>query len=112
MTKKNTWIWLVSAVLLAAGSFLIFSKKKQQAAGDLLPVALHSIKFNDGWGYEILVDSKVYIHQDYIPSIPAYKRFSSESDALLIGNKMIAKIKQGKKPALSVKEIEEAHIQY
>ncbi len=112
-TKKNVFIWALSALMLAAGTYLILSSDKQkQAASDLLPVELHAIKLSDGWGYEVLVDNKVYIHQDCIPAISTYKRFKSEADALLIGNKVVAKIKEGKKPALSVQDITDAHITY
>ena len=114
MTKKNASVWrLVAAGLLIAGSLIIiFNKKNQQAASDLLPVELRSLKMADGWGYEISVDKKVFIHQDCIPAISSYKRFSSEAEALLIGNKVVEKIKKGQKPSMTEKEITDNHIHY
>jgi|SRR5688572_9988069 len=34
-----------------------------------------------GFGYDILLEGKVYIHQPHIPSISGSKGFSSENDA-------------------------------
>ena len=114
MTKKNATLWrLVAAGLLIAGSLIIIIfKKDQQAASDLLPVELRSLKMSDGWGYEVLVDKKVFIHQDCIPAVSSYKRFSSEAEALLIGNKVVEKIKHGQKPSISEQDIVDSHIHY
>ena len=114
MTKKNASVWrLVAAGLLIAGSLIIiFYKKNQQAASDLLPVELHPLKIGDGWGYEVLVDNKVYIHQDCIPAIPSFRRFRSESEALLVGKLVVDKIKHGHKPVMTLQEIRDNHITY
>lgn len=112
MTKRNILVWLVSAGLLIAGSAMIITKKNQQAVNGLLPVDLHALKMSDGWGYEVLVDKKVYIHQDCIPAIASFKKFNSEAEALAIGNKVVEKIKQGHKPGISLQEINDAHIHY
>lgn len=112
MTKKNTLVWLVAAAMLAAASFILFAGNNQQAANEMLPVDLHALKMNDGWGYEVLVDKKVFIHQDCIPAIPSFKKFSSEADALAIGSRVVAKLKKGHKPAVSLQEVKESHILY
>ncbi|MFT3935620.1 MAG: DUF4907 domain-containing protein [Chitinophagaceae bacterium] len=110
MTKNYAWVWLVSLIMLVTASVILY--KKKQAANDLLPVDLRAFNMPDGWGYEILVDKKVYIHQDCIPAINTYKRFSTEADALLIGRKVVEKIKHGQKPSITEKEITESHIRY
>jgi hypothetical protein len=112
MIKKHILVWMVAAGMLLTGSAIIFSKKNQQAGSDLLPVDLRALKMADGWGYEVLVDKKVFIHQDCIPAISAFKKFNSESEALLIGNKVVDKIKHGHKPAITQEEINDAQIHY
>lgn len=112
-TKKYLIISLVSVAMLITASAMIISKKNKNAAGsNLLPVVLHAFKIADGWGYEVLVDNKIFIHQDCIPAISSYKRFSTESEALLIGNRVVDKIKHGHKPITTVQEINDAHIHY
>ena len=110
MTKHFKWIVLAAVFLVAAGAAVIHHKNNQQAASDLLPVDYHSLKLNDGWGYEVLVDKKVYIHQDCIPAISAYKKFVSEEEALKIAGTVVARIKQGHPPAVTLKDINDAHI--
>ena len=113
MTKKYIIILFVAVAMLITASAMMLSKKNKKATGsDLLPVALHSLKLKDGWGYEVLVDNKVFIHQDCIPAIASFKRFGTEAEALQIGNVVIDKIKHGHKPGLTVQEINDSHIHY
>ena len=48
---------------------------------------------NRGWGYDILVDGKIYIHQPNIPAIMGNNGFSSEEDAQEAGEFIIQKLK-------------------
>jgi hypothetical protein len=56
------------------------------------------------WCYEIVVNSKRFIYQDCIPGIS--ERFSSEADAQKCGELVIEKIKKGKTPSISIKELD------
>jgi hypothetical protein len=98
-------------MLLSAAAILLV-KNNRQAGDHCMHVDLKAIKMSDGWGYEVLVDKKIYIHQDCIPAIPSFRKFYSEADALLIGSRVVEKIKNGHKPAISLQEIEDAHIRY
>ena len=86
-------------------AFAVLIVKKNKSAGGTLPVALHTLKMADGWGYDVLVNNKVFIHQDCIPAIPSFKRFNSESDALLVANRVADKIKHGHKPIFVIDQI-------
>jgi Domain of unknown function (DUF4907) len=46
-----------------------------------------------GWGYDIMVDGKIYIHQPNIPAIMGNSGFSSEEKAIAAGEFVISKIK-------------------
>jgi len=48
---------------------------------------------NRGWGYDIMVDGKIYIHQPNIPAIMGNNGFSSEEDAQEVGDFIIQKLK-------------------
>ena len=98
--------------LLVLSAAIVMLKNNQQAATDLLPVELHTLQIGNGWGYEVMVDKKVYIHQDCIPAIASFKPFNTEAEAALIGRRVIEKMKKGIKPAMSVQEINEAGIHY
>lgn len=112
MIKKYIPLWAIAAAMLVAAIVIGTTKKSKQQGKEWLPIDLHAIKMTDGWGYEVLVDKKVFIHQDCIPAIALYKKFSSETDALLIGDKVVKKIKKGQKPSITLGEIEESGIRY
>ena len=57
------------------------------------------------WGYEILIDKKVFIHQEYIPALEGEQPFKSKKDALKVGRAVMHKIKNDKSPALSKEEV-------
>lgn len=112
MTKKYILLLLAAAGMFATAAAIVHTKNNQPAGNEMLPVELHAVKMKDGWGYEVLVDKKVFICQDCIPAIPFFKKFSSEGDALAIGSKVVEKLKKGHKPSISLQEINESHILY
>lgn len=112
MIKKYILVLVAAAGMLVSASAIVFAKNNQQAGNDLLPVDMRAVKMNDGWGYEVLVDKKVFIHQDCIPAIPSFRKFSSQEQALAIGSRVVEKLKKGHKPSISLQEINAAHILY
>jgi len=66
-----------------------------------------------GWGYDIFVNDKLYIHQPGIPAISGDKSFVSEEEAGKVANLMILKIKNNTMPpAVAVSELDSLGIQY
>ncbi len=113
-TKRRDFILIAVAIaMLLSGSAIIIAKKKSATgSNERLPVALRTIRLPAGWGYEVLVNDTVYIHQDCIPAINSYKQFVTETEALQIGNQVVNKIKQGQKPVVTLQDVKEAHIHY
>ena len=61
-----------------------------------------------GWGYDILENSTVRIHQPHIPAVQGNKGFKSAGDAAKVAEKIIEKLEQGiMPPTLSVTEMQE-----
>ena len=54
-----------------------------------------SVEYNGsrGWGYDIMIDGKIFIHQPNIPAIMGNNGFSSEEKAITAGEFIISKIK-------------------
>ena len=60
------------------------------------------------FGYDILADQKLMIHQPTIPGMPGNKGFKSEAAAQKIAELVIGKIKNGEMPpTVSVEEVKE-----
>lgn len=51
-----------------------------------------------GWGYEVLMDNRPYIHQEHIPSIPGNMGFATKEDAEKTAQLVIKKIEKGIMP--------------
>jgi len=69
-------------------------------------VQLMPFESNPGcWGYEIYVDNKLYIRQDYIPVINGRHPFKTKQAALDAGKLVFDKISSGKKPTLTAEEL-------
>lgn len=69
-------------------------------------VAVNVFQNKEGafWCYEIVVNSKRFIYQDCIPGIS--QRFASEADARKCGELVVAKIKKGKSPSITGRELD------
>ncbi len=76
-------------------------------------IQLQTFKTATGWGYEILKDDKVYIHQEIIPAIEGFKSFITKEEAEKVGNLVIQKIKNkqgGGLPQITNEEIDSLQI--
>lgn len=56
------------------------------------------IQVKGGWGYDIFVDGKQYIHQETIPSIQGNYAFKTETDARKTAGLVIAKLRKNIMP--------------
>jgi len=50
------------------------------------------------WGYDILVDNKLTIHQPSIPSLPGNEGFKTKESAEKVAKLVIKKMKKGEMP--------------
>lgn len=65
---------------------------------EILPV-------NDGWGYSISQNGIPTIQQNRIPALPKRFAFPSEQSALLVGNKVLEKLKNNTLPSILQSEL-------
>ena len=85
--------------------------KTAKSANDrMLKVESVPLYNSSGWGYEILVDHKIFIHQEYIPAIIGKKAFFSKEDAMKTAALVIEKLKRGKQPAITKADLTELKI--
>ena len=71
------------------------------------------IKFENGWGYKIYVDNKIYITQNVIPGVPGNTAFRSSKEAQKVANLVLDKINKGiLPPTITVNELKELHIYF
>jgi len=88
-TIKKYWVY---GLLLFAISFFMYKKFLKQDNS----LQIKTFTIQQGWGYEILANNKVYIHQEIIPAIQGKKYFVSKEEAEKVGKLVVSKMKQGK----------------
>ncbi len=88
-------------------------KRQNTKNEDKVLLTYKVIKINEGWGYDILIDHKIYVHQDYIPAIQGLHPFISVEDAEKTAKLAAEKIKKGiLPPSISVEEIDSLGVYY
>lgn len=67
----------------------------------------------NGYGYNILMDGKMYVHQPHIPAVPGNKGFVSVADAKKAGNFIKYKVEHHiMPPSVTVEELDSLKIKY
>lgn len=101
-TIKKNWVYILFAfsVIVYTISIVVNHKKEQV-------IEAKTVYVGNGWGYEILVDKKLFITQRVIPAIPGKKAFTTESQALSVANLVMSKMKIKKGlPIVTPKELD------
>lgn len=104
MMKMIKWDARLAWGTLAFLFLLLFSKMPGLSDSPKIEVIAYQSKI--GWGYQLVKDEQVLIHQPFIPAIAKEIGFASQKDALKVGYYVRKKLYQGKSPTISVKEIE------
>lgn len=60
--------------------------------------SVKSIQTENGWGYQIFKGKKLLINQPTIPAVQGNKSFSSELDAIKVGDLVVNKLLQNQFP--------------
>ena len=64
-------------------------------------------KTSDGWGYNIIVNEKIYIHQSHIPAINELKSFANSEDALRVAEYAVKKLRLTQRlPSITYHELD------
>jgi undecaprenyl pyrophosphate phosphatase UppP len=104
ITKKTKVRFLI---LLLAGAALavliIFRNQIVHPAPDTLKVT--TFRVSGGWGFDVIVKGKIYIHQPFIPGVPGAKPFPDRKSALRAAKMVRAKMMTGRPPALTREDL-------
>ena len=103
------WLAPVILILIVVAIFLGY-RSQSKRNGNEVYVQVKAIQTKEGWGYDILTDGKIYIHQEFIPAIQGKRSFQTEADALKVGRKVISKIALKQMPNITIEELREMGI--
>ena len=84
--------------------------KRYAPQNDSIRVGAYVIKIIPavhGFGYDIYVDNKLFIHQTTIPAVAGNNGFATKDEAEKVARKMVEKMKNGESlPSLSAVEVD------
>lgn len=98
---------LLIAVALAAG-ITLFKIAQWENTED--GITARCFNAPQGWGYDIVVDKKIIIHQTIIPGVPGFKGFATKQQAQDVAQIVIEKIKSHKEPFISRQQLQQLGI--
>ena len=65
-----------------------------------------------GWGYEILVNEVVFIHQQIIPAIQGNHSFQTEDEARKTAELVVRQLKKNESPSVTVAQLDSLRVSY
>lgn len=104
---------LVLYILIAVVSGLLFLNFTDYTLGSTKSKNLllsETFKVGNGYGYQITLEDKVLIRQEYIPIVEGKKPFTSAEDAERTANRVITKLLRKESPILTLLELKELQI--
>jgi len=76
----------------------------------MVPVEGYTFKAENGWGYTITVNNKVFIKQTVIPAVEGNKGFSTQEDAAKVAQLVIDKLANHESPAIKKEDLQKLEI--
>jgi hypothetical protein len=106
--KKIMTICLLTVTLGLIILLVFYSEKKE---GDPSPY-INEIQVTGGWGYELIYNDKILIHQEFIPAIPGKYAFQDRADAQKVGQLALIRLLQGHRPIITIQDLDSLNIKY
>ena len=78
---------------------------QKHTATDAYSLSTFRLENGKGYGYEILKNNHVFIHQEFIPALEGKQFFKSSEEAKKIGDEVLRKVKNNKPPGITREEV-------
>jgi len=113
-TRNQSTRLSIGGVLFLAIAVIWYTQQNDSgvAANQPAPAfTIQTIVKDDGsFGYNILVDDRVLIHQPHIPAVQGIKGFDSEQAARNVADVVVGKLMRNEIPSVSVEELRELNV--
>ena len=111
MTKRP-YIILSASLLVVILITAYLSQPQKKNSKNMLLVESSTFQVAGGWGYNILVDHKIFIYQEVVPAVGGNKIFSKKEDAEKTAALIVQKILHKEVPSVSINELDSMHVTY
>jgi len=99
MINKKTLIGLTLLIMLVVVVGRFHNKRNHHYTVDV-------INIEQGWGYNILCDNKLIIHQPYMPAKNGQFTFQNKYDAKKTGQLVVKKLQNSQSPRIRIDELD------
>jgi hypothetical protein len=100
-TKKHNIIVIGIAIVISI-AILLFRSNENHSNPDHLDYRVYTVI--NGWGYDILVNGELFIHQESVPAVTGNHPFPDKEKAKQAAQLVINKIKKGQSPGITKEE--------
>ncbi|MFI5193699.1 MAG: DUF4907 domain-containing protein [Chitinophagales bacterium] len=105
--KKKYFLLALTAMLISiAVIFFIRNERLRRDHEGQVFLKAVAVQTAGGWGYNIMANDKIYIHQDYIPAAGGKRVFKTKEDAMRVANRVIEKISKNQLPVITLKDLD------
>ncbi|WP_242670260.1 DUF4907 domain-containing protein [Flavobacterium frigidimaris] len=101
INTKNQFFW----ILIQKNLLFLLLALLLTACTTKTPFKIESFKTTNGWGYTIINRDKILIKQSIIPVITETKSFTTQEDALKVGNLVIEKLNKNLSPTVTKNDL-------
>jgi Domain of unknown function (DUF4907) len=109
MIKRHNTIVIGLALLISAGIWVSAFNKKVNSGYHFTTKIFEG---PGGWGYEVLLNDSLFIHQEFIPLLPGRKAFETRTQADQAARLIVDKLKGGQPPSMNSTELQRIYPEY
>lgn len=104
MIKRHNIVLISVAASISAGIWITSFNK---APKKKISFSARVYEGSAGWGYDILADDSLFIHQEYIPVIAGKKGFDKKDEAKQAAKLVLQKLQQNQLPTLTTFDLKQ-----
>jgi hypothetical protein len=100
ISKKHKIVLLVACIIAAGSTFFLLVLKPAPQKG----IYYNVFKTGNGYGYDVLMNGQIIIHQPFVPGKSGINGFKTEDEAGADAESVIELIKSGEHPLIGQKK--------
>lgn len=104
MITKHSVI-VISIAIIISVLILTFGGPQKKYPEKPENLSYNTFYIKSGWGYDIIMNNRMIIHQELVPALTVQRGFEKKEDAEKAAQLVIQKINTHQSPALSKNEI-------
>jgi hypothetical protein len=101
---NQNWIYLLFAFSVLLFVYTRYNRKPNRS--DWVQLTYTTYHTPLGWGYDVLVNDSLFIHQQQMPAVEGTRGFSSQKEAEKVAELVIARMKRKELPTILLRDLD------